>query len=45
MEEGLQSTVSEFFAKQYTEWYSTGIYKLISHYNNCLNEQRDYAEK
>ncbi len=37
--------VAEFFAKQDTEWYSTGIHKLISHYNKCLDEQGDYVEK
>ncbi len=45
MKEDLQSVVAEFFTKQETEWYSTGIHKLISHYNKCLSEQGDYAEK
>ncbi len=45
MEEDLQSAVVKFFAKQDTEWYSTGIHKLISHYNKCLNEQGDYVAK
>ncbi len=44
MEENLQSMVAEFFAEQDTEWYSAGIYKLISRYNKCLNEQSDYVE-
>ncbi len=30
MEEDLHSTVTEFFVKQDAEWYSAGIYKLIS---------------
>ncbi len=44
MEEDLQSAVTEF-AKQDTEWYNTGIYKLILRYNKCLNEQVDYVKK
>ncbi len=43
-EEDLQ-TVAEFFTKQDTEWYSTGIYELILHYNYCLDEQSNYVEK
>ncbi len=45
MEEDLQSVVAKFFAKQYAEWYSAYIHKLISRYNKCLNEQGDYVEK
>ncbi len=45
MEEDLQSMVAEFFTKQDAEWYSTGIHKLISHYNKSLDEQGDYVEK
>ncbi len=45
MEEDLQSTVIEFFAKQDAEWYSAGIHKLILRYNKCLDEQCDYVEK
>ncbi len=44
-EERLQSVVTEFFAKQDSEWYSTGIHKLILHYSKCLDEQGDYAKK
>ncbi len=44
MEEDLQSTVPEFFTKPDAEWFSAGIHKLISRYNNCLDEQDDYAE-
>ncbi len=43
--EDLQSMVAEFFAKQDAEWYSVSIHKLISRYNNCLDEQSDYVEK
>ncbi len=39
MEENLQSMIAEFFVKLDTKWYSTGIHKLISHYNECLHEQ------
>ncbi len=45
MEVDLQSVVAEFFAKQDAEWYSTGIRKLVLHYNNCQDEQGDYVEK
>ncbi len=44
-EKDLQSAVCEFFTKQDAEWYSAGIYKLISCYNKCLIEQGDYVEK
>ncbi len=39
MEENLQNVVAKFFAKQDTEWYSTGIHKLILCYNKCFDEQ------
>ncbi len=45
MEEDLQSSVTEFLAKQDTEWYSIGINKLIWRYNNYFDEQGDYAKK
>ncbi len=45
MEEDLQSVVAEFFAKQDAKWYSTDIYKLISCYNKCLDEQGDYIDR
>ncbi len=32
-EENVQSAVAEFFAKQDSVWYGTGIHKLISGYN------------
>ncbi len=37
-EEAQQSAVAEFFAKQDAKWYSAGIRKLISRYNNCHDE-------
>ncbi len=45
MEENLQNTVAEFFAKQDAEWYSSDIHKLISRNNKCRDEQGDYVEK
>ncbi len=45
MEEDLQRAIIVFFAKQDAEWYSTGIHRLISRYNKCLDEQRDYVEE
>ncbi len=45
MEEDLQSSITEFFAKQDAGWYSSGIHKLISRYNKCLDEPGKYVEK
>ncbi len=45
MEKDLQNVVAKFFTKKNTEWYSAGIHKLISYYNNDLDEQNDYVEK
>ncbi len=44
IKEDLQSVIAEFFAKQDAEWYSTGIRKLILHYNKCFDEQGDHIE-
>ncbi len=44
MEEDPQSAIVEF-AKQNAEWNSASIYKLISHYNKCFDEQGDHVEK
>ncbi len=44
MEEDLQGVFAKFFVEQDAEWYTAGIYKLISGYK-CLYEQGDYIEK
>jgi len=37
--------VKNWLSSQSATFYDAGIVKLVSHYDKCLNAERDYVEK
>lgn len=44
-DEELKEAVSKFFREQKPEFYATGIWRLVSQYDKCLNLNGNYIEK
>jgi hypothetical protein len=44
-EEEVKKTVKDWFSGLVANFYDTGIQKLVTQYNKCLNLHGDYVEK
>jgi len=44
-EQELKNAVINFFQKMDRSWYASGIEKLVTRYDKCLQRGGDYVEK